>query len=238
MSSVLFAIVTSLDAHHRKARTAMTEQPTAPGLPPTEPCTKHTGDDRALYGCSGPDPAQATPGTPPSGPAGASSAHTPEAAQTEDILRDREARRGAIDVLLARGERRQTLTGDEAALLRKLVLADRADLEHEATTAELAIERVRLLGPTLDFEATDVCTAGPARDVLRDASRRIRTALDGTWQVTGCVLRSRLAAALVVEHRRRAAARIVASPEEHSAAMAEVVVLALTDPDLTGPADA
>ncbi|MFB7285472.1 hypothetical protein [Actinacidiphila glaucinigra] len=54
MSAALFSIISALDAHHRKDRTAMTEQ--HGGLPPTQPCTKHTGDERALYGCVGPDP--------------------------------------------------------------------------------------------------------------------------------------------------------------------------------------
>lgn len=27
-----------------------------PGLPPTQPCTEHHGNDRLRYGCSGPDP--------------------------------------------------------------------------------------------------------------------------------------------------------------------------------------
>ncbi|WP_220188568.1 hypothetical protein, partial [Streptomyces phytophilus] len=43
--------------HRHRPRTATRTADTAPGLPPTTPCTEHHGDDRLRYGCIGPDPA-------------------------------------------------------------------------------------------------------------------------------------------------------------------------------------
>lgn len=42
-----------------------------------------------------------------------------------------------------------------------------------------AVERVRKVGAALEYEATGIGLAEPAREVLRDASRRIREALEG-----------------------------------------------------------
>ncbi|MFF2094803.1 hypothetical protein [Streptomyces sp. NPDC058202] len=42
-----------------------------------------------------------------------------------------------------------------------------------------AVERVRKVGAALEYEATGIGLAEPAREVLRDASRRIRDALEG-----------------------------------------------------------
>lgn len=46
-----------------------------------------------------------------------------------------------------------------------------------AERATAALDRVRMVGPALEYEATAPGLAEPAREVLRDASRRIRAAL-------------------------------------------------------------
>jgi hypothetical protein len=46
VAAVAVAWIEAIDRRH----------PPANGLPPTGHCTKHTGADRQLYGCSGPDP--------------------------------------------------------------------------------------------------------------------------------------------------------------------------------------
>ncbi len=118
------------------------------------------------------------------------------------------ARRESLLVLLTRLQRGRTLTADEATALRQHVEAEireadtaRAAIDRmrrtnrmvnggaresreRAEQAQAAIERVRAVGPRLEYEATAPGLAEPAREVLRDASRRIRTALDGTEQPT------------------------------------------------------
>ncbi|MBK3631591.1 hypothetical protein JHN52_01170 [Streptomyces sp. MBT97] len=50
----------------------------------------------------------------------------------------------------------------------------------ELEQAQAAVDRVRAVGPELEYAATGIGLAEPAREAMRDASRRIRDALDGT----------------------------------------------------------
>ncbi|MFF1297960.1 MULTISPECIES: hypothetical protein [unclassified Streptomyces] len=59
-----------------------------------------------------------------------------------------------------------------------------AEVRAELEQAQAAIERVRMVGPQLEYDATAPGLAEAAREVLRDASRRIRAALDGAEQPT------------------------------------------------------
>lgn len=52
----------------------------------------------------------------------------------------------------------------------------------ERDQAQAALERVRDVGPQLEYDATAPGLAEPAREVLRDASRRIRAALNGAGE--------------------------------------------------------
>lgn len=60
--------------------------------------------------------------------------------------------------------------------------AERARAVQRADQAMAAIKRVSAVGPELEYEATAPGMAEPAREVLRDAARRIRAALNGPEQ--------------------------------------------------------
>ncbi|MFJ4515227.1 hypothetical protein [Streptomyces sp. NPDC088816] len=83
------------------------------------------------------------------------------------------ARARFIEVLRSRGMLRP---GEEWVIDVNL----RAYARELAEQAQASIERVRAVGAQLDYDATAPGLAEPAREVLRDASRRIRTALAGT----------------------------------------------------------
>ncbi|MCU1612607.1 MAG: hypothetical protein JWO98_147 [Frankiales bacterium] len=75
-----------------------------------------------------------------------------------------------------RAEAERDSLGREADRLRK----DWVQMRTRAEQAEATIARVREVGPDLEVAATAIGLAEPAREAMRAASRRIRTALDGT----------------------------------------------------------
>ncbi|MGW0869923.1 hypothetical protein ACWD3Z_05455 [Streptomyces sp. NPDC002740] len=129
--------------------------------------------------------------------AGQLPSRTPAAdGQTDEDAR-RTARRSNIRERLGQLGRRGILGASAAELLRDQVEAEMREadtaravaagnLRHvkilvpELEQAQAAIARVRAVGPELEYAATGIGLAEPAREAMRDASRRIRAALDGT----------------------------------------------------------
>jgi hypothetical protein len=91
--------------------------------------------------------------------------------QEEDLLR-------VAHETSNRAETERAIAARRAEEYRRLAVQRGAELAE----AQAALDRVRLVGPQLEYKATAPGMAEPAREVLRDASRRIRTALEGTAQ--------------------------------------------------------